>query len=168
MYKKNIHNLSININAKPIKIKNEYTTYNIPCPTESKNIKILDIEETCKKYNSCHMCPYNLDNQASLLEFGKLIDTPSFKSKAFIGVLGTDTRIRCTEERMKNKKIRNSKIIQKNSNSKIIKSFNVYNNNSKFLSNSLFDSCKNNDVVIENNYDYFVPYNTYSDDMDVP
>ena len=55
------------------------------------------IPSNCNKKldETCHTCPYNLPMQATLIEFGELIDIEDFYKKAYLGPLGTDTRIRC-------------------------------------------------------------------------
>ena len=46
-------------------------------------------------YKICSKCHYNINNQATLFEFGKIVDNYNFNDKAYVGVFGTDTRIKC-------------------------------------------------------------------------
>lgn len=71
---------------------------NIPNKIDGYELNNLpQIPKDCKKNldKICSTCPYYVPNQATLLEFDKLIDKPDFNKRAFIGVLGTDTRIKC-------------------------------------------------------------------------
>lgn len=111
-----IKKLSINPNAKPRYRHSAKEISELPDPVEIPGFNILNpppVPKACrtmetmdirlKNYQNpefysenCKICHYNLRNQATLFEFGPMIDRPEFLCKAFVGVLGTDTRIRCS------------------------------------------------------------------------
>lgn len=94
--------LSLDLNKVNKYVKPNYEYQDIqtidPYEIPGNNIKNLPkIPSYCTKVinKRCTKCPYYLNNQATLIEFGKLVDMEDFQVRAFVGVLGTDTRVRC-------------------------------------------------------------------------
>lgn len=100
---KNIKNLSLNL-EKINQYKNPDYTISYYKEVESREISKYHISNLPplplnlkKELNeNCSICPYNLNNRATLLEFGKLVDMEDFNKKSFFGGLGTDTRFKCS------------------------------------------------------------------------